>query len=658
MTIPWDTAGNVVQQSAPFFPVDRHHHAGPDEASRHTDPDDCFLVAPLGLVTIARTAGLQPVGTSEAVPEPPPASGLLVSLPNGAVQELPPGWVGVWARAEEPPPGPWVPLPPVALDAPGALGRALWTAEGWRRERLGFSERPGKRATALKTLNEIGIALSAERDPARLLDLILSRARHLVAADAGSLYLVEKDAQGNTYLRFALAQNESVIAPWKASLLPLTHNSVAGAVAQGNTVVVIDDAYALPADGPIHHDHSFDARFGYRTRSVVGIPLSTRDGEVLGVLQLINRKALTGVPLSDPQTATEVVPFSAADVELLRSLASQAAVSLENSRLYEDIQQLFEGFVHAAVTAIEQRDPTTSGHSFRVADGTLALARRVERLERGPWAGVRFSVEEVRELRYAALLHDFGKVGVRERVLTKANKLYEEQLEDLRHRFLFARMSHRAERFEAWLHATLQDPDGMRQRLPQLSDELQRELATFDTMLRTVLAANQPNVVAEGDFSTLETIRHWEFIDPSGVRHNLLTEGEMRALSLRRGSLNPEERVEIENHVTHSYRFLRTIPWTKDLARIPELAYGHHEKLDGSGYPRGLTGDAIPLGVRMMTIADIFDALTASDRPYKKAVPLEHALGILEAEAGAGKLDTTLVQLWIEARAWEDVRPQ
>jgi HD-GYP domain-containing protein (c-di-GMP phosphodiesterase class II) len=491
-----------------------------------------------------------------------------------------------------------------------------------------------------------------------LLDLILSRARHLVAADAGSLYLVEKDAQGNLYLCFTLAQNESVSAPWKASRLPLTQNSVAGAVAQGNTVMVIDDAYALPVDGPIHHDHSFDTRFGYRTRSVVGIPLATRDGEVLGVLQLINRKALAGVPLADPKTAAEVVPFSPADVELLRSLASQAAVSLENSRLYEGIQQLFEGFVHAAVTAIEQRDPTTSGHSFRVADGTLALARRVERLDRGPWAGVRFSVEEVRELRYAALLHDFGKVGVREKVLTKAHKLYEEQLENLRYRFLLARMSHRAERFETWLHAALQDPDGMRQRLPQLSAELRQELTTFDTMLRTVLAANQPNVVAEGDFSTLETIRQWEFIDSFGIRRNLLTAGEMQALSLRRGSLNPEERAEIESHVTNSYHFLRTIPWTKDLARVPELAYGHHEKLDGSGYPRGLAGDAIPLGVRMMTIADIFDALTASDRPYKKAMPLEVALGILEAEARAGKLDTTLVQLWIEARAWEDIRPQ
>jgi HD-GYP domain-containing protein (c-di-GMP phosphodiesterase class II) len=542
----------------------------------------------------------------------------------------------------------------LAVD-PAALGRALWTAEVWRRERCGLSHGLANRTQALQALNEIGMALSAERNPRRLLELILSRARHLVAADAGSLYLIEKDAQGTAYLRFTLAQNDSVTAPWQESLLPLTQESVAGNVAQNNTVVVIDDAYALPAGGSIRHDHSFDRRFGYHTRSMVGIPLTTRDGEVLGVLQLINRKSQAGVRLQDPQTASEVFAFSTADVELLRSLASQAAVSLENSRLYEDIQRLFEGFVKAAVTAIEQRDPTTSGHSFRVAEGTLSLATKVERLERGPWAGTRFSVEELRELRYAALLHDFGKVGVREKVLTKANKLYEEQLHDLRQRFMLVRAAHRAERLETWLRAALDDPVGIKQRLPQLRLELQQELANIDAMQRLVLTANQPDVVDGGNYPALETLRHWEFLDPLGMRHNLLTEVELRALSLHRGTLTPEERTEIESHVTHSYNFLRTIPWTKDLARVPELAYGHHEKLDGSGYPHGLVGDQIPLGVRMMTIVDIFDALTASDRPYKKALSPMYALGILEAEAREGKLDGTLVQLWIDSRAWEEI---
>jgi len=303
-----------------------------------------------------------------------------------------------------------------------------------------------------------------------------------------------------------LAQNDSISAPWKASVIPLNPHSVAGAVALRGEVVVVDDAYTLPADGWLHHDQSFDLRFHYRTRSLVGIPLSTREGEVLGVLQLINRKPRTGVPLAVPSVAQEVLPFSAADVELLRSLASQAAVSLENSRLYEDIQQLFEGFVRAAVIAIEQRDPTTSGHSFRVADGTLSLARRVARLERGPWAGVRFSTEELRELRYAALLHDFGKVAVRENVLTKTLKLFDEELVTLQGRFRLARASHRARCLQGWLQEALHDPEGMRQRLPHLEADLQRELADFDAMLQVVLHANQPNVTEEGDYSALEAI--------------------------------------------------------------------------------------------------------------------------------------------------------
>ena len=196
----------------------------------------------------------------------------------------------------------------------------------------------------------------------------------------------------------------------------------------------------------------------------------------------------------------------------------------------------------------------------------------------------------------------------------------------------------------------------MRQRLPHLYAELRQELGNLDTMRRAVEAANQPNISVDGNFSELHPIRHWEFAHPDGARFSLLTEGELQALSLRLGSLTGEERAEIESHVTHSYNFLRTIPWTRDLARVPMLAYGHHEKLDGSGYPRGLAGDEIPLGVRIMTIVDIYDALTASDRPYKRAMPLDRALGSLEAEARGGKLDASLVQLWIESRAWEDIR--
>ena len=613
------------------------------------------LIVPSAVIAVAETLKLELGSIRDTFPEPLPASGLVLCVPGMPIPPLTSGWAGVWARPESPPAGAWVPLSNVAVTDPQALEQALRAADAWRRERVQFSQHTLDRAEALKAVNEIGIALSSERDPDRLLELILTRARRLVAADAGSLYLIKKGEQQERYLYFALAQNDSIIAPWKASVIPLNPHSVAGAVAMRGEVVVVDDVYTLPADGWLHHDQSFDQRFHYRTRSVVGIPLSTREGEILGVLQLINRKARADVPLAAPGAAEEVLPFSAADVELLRSLASQAAVSLENSRLYEDIQQLFEGFVYAAVTAIEQRDPTTSGHSFRVADGTLSLARRVERLARGQWAGVRFSTEELRELRYAALLHDFGKVAVKENVLTKALKLFDDELATLQERFMLARASHRLGRLQGWLQEALRDPEGMRQRLPQLEVDLQGELANFDAMFQVVLHANQPNIIEAGDYSVLEAIGQREFIDPDGQQRPLLTDREVQILSLRRGNLTPHERQEIEKHVTHSFHFLRTIPWTRDLARVPDLAGRHHEKLDGSGYPQGLAADDIPLGTRMMTIADIYDALVARDRPYKKALPLERALSILEAEAKAGKLDTSLVQLWIEAKAWEDI---
>jgi HD-GYP domain-containing protein (c-di-GMP phosphodiesterase class II) len=613
------------------------------------------LIAPAEILANVDALKLALGSLWETFPEPLPANGLVVCLSGMPIPILPPGWAGVWARPERPPAGAWVPLPDVAVTDLQALGQALRAADAWRRERAQFSQHALDRAAALKVVNEIGIALSSERNQDRLLELILTRARHLVAADAGSLYLVKKSEPAYHYLYFALAQNDSISGPWKASVIPLNPHSVAGAVALRGEVVVVDDAYTLPSDGWLHHDQSFDQRFHYRTRSLVGIPLLTREGSVLGVLQLINRKPRAGVPLAIPSVAQEVLPFSAADVELLRSLASQAAVSLENSRLYEEIQQLFEGFVRAAVMAIEQRDPTTSGHSARVADGTIALARRVERLERGPWAGARFSDEGIRELRYAALLHDFGKVAIRENVLTKALKLFDEELATLQGRFRLARSSHRAKHLQDWLQVALHDPEGMRQRLPQMEADLQRELDEFDAMLQIVLHANQPNVTEEGDYSALAAIRQREFVDSDGQRHSLLTDREVQILSLRRGNLTLHERQEIEKHVTHSFNFLRTIPWTKDLARVPDLAGRHHEKLDGSGYPQGLTADDIPLGTRMMTIADIYDALVARDRPYKKALPLEHALSILETEAQAGKLDASLVHLWIEAKAWEDI---
>jgi HD-GYP domain-containing protein (c-di-GMP phosphodiesterase class II) len=307
--------------------------------------------------------------------------------------------------------------------------------------------------------------------------------------------------------------------------------------------------------------------------------------------------------------------------------------------LHEEIERLFEGFVQASVTAIEARDPTTAGHSGRVATFTIGLAQAVERAPPPAWRGVRFEAAALQQLRYAALLHDFGKVGVRENVLTKADKLHPHQLQLLQGRFELAR-------------ASLEN-DRLRARLAGRAEaEVEERLAELDACLEVVLVANRPAVLAEAASARLAELAGRTFTDWRGAAHPLLTGEELQLLSIPRGSLSEAERREIESHVTHTFRFLSQIPWTRALRRVPEIAYGHHEKLDGHGYPRSVAAPAIAVETRMMTIADIFDALTASDRPYKKALPIERALDILADEVKRGQVDASLFAVFVEARPW------
>src|SRR5256885_1730683 len=294
-----------------------------------------------------------------------------------------------------------------------------------------------ERTRELRELSEVGIALSTERDHSVLLTTILSKARELSRADAGSLYLLD-EVDGEKVLRWKLAQNDSIkVGAFEEMVLPITRRSLAGWVALTGDTLVIDDAYAIPADAEYSINRSFDEANHYLTRSMLVFPMVTHVGELVGVLQLINRRKLNAPEkLTAATVPSEVVPFDKETVELMRSLAAQAAVAVENNLLYKSIERLFEGFVTAAVTAIEQRDPTTSGHSFRVADLTVELARVVDRDDE-KYRDVRFTSEQVREIRYASLLHDFGKVGVREQVLVKEKKLYPLQLETLRNRFEF-----------------------------------------------------------------------------------------------------------------------------------------------------------------------------------------------------------------------------
>jgi response regulator RpfG family c-di-GMP phosphodiesterase len=349
-----------------------------------------------------------------------------------------------------------------------------------------------------------------------------------------------------------------------------------------------------------------------------------------------------------------VLPYDNRSVELVNALASQAAVAIENSILYEDIERLFEGFVTAAVTAIESRDPTTSGHSGRVATLTVGLAEAVDRTAHGKYRDVKFSRTQLRELRYAGLLHDFGKVGVREQVLVKQKKLYPWNLDLIRHRFAYllqgADLQYERERADYIRQHGQKDYDQAAARLDEIRRARREELQKF---LDSIVRANEPSLLAEGVIEELSQINDKKYMDFNGVERPLLHDDELRFLMIRKGNLDDEERREIESHVTHTYRFLEQIPWTRELKRIPDIAYGHHEKLNGRGYPRQVVAEEIPVQTRIMTISDIFDALTATDRPYKRAVPNERALDILVMEAKEGMLDQDLLEAFIQARVYE-----
>ena len=538
----------------------------------------------------------------------------------------------------------------------GAMRHASTLIDAYRAERLEQSS-----AFDLRELSRVGAALSTERNLDTLLELILSQAIRLSSSDAGSLYLMEQDAEGNpSMLRFKLAQNLTLPElPFSETTIPVDHASLAGYVAATGLPLMIADVYLLPEHVTYRQNRSFDEKFGYRTKSMLVLPMRTHRDETIGVVQLINRKREPTAILSTLAVVeAQVVPYDQRAADLVTALSAQAAVAIENSQLYEDIERLFEGFVTAAVTAIEARDPTTSGHSFRVATLTTNLAEAVDLAGEGPYRGVKFTREQLRELRYAGLLHDFGKVGVREQVLVKQKKLYGHDLTIVRHRFQLllqqADLEFERERAEHLIAHGGEDYTETAAHLDAIRTERRNELNRW---LDMVVRSNEPTILPEGTFDQLEEIHRQTYVDFDGAVRPLLSEDELRFLMINKGNLDPRERREIESHVTHTYRFLDQIPWTRELSGIPKIALGHHEKLNGTGYPRGATEADIPVQTRMMTIADIYDALTATDRPYKRAVTAERALDILNAEAKSGLIDPFLLTTFTQARVFSRVTP-
>lgn len=520
-----------------------------------------------------------------------------------------------------------------------------------------FLRESTERSELIEQLLAIGTALSSTHDLGELLNLILMKSREITCSDAGSVYLIDRSAEVPV-LWFKVAQNDSKPATsFREFAMPLTQNSLAGYVAMTGETLNIPDAYQLPTDLPYQLDRSFDRSINYRTCSVLVLPMQNQEQETIGVLQLINRKHRADIVLSDENAVANTQPYSDWEERVLRSLASQAAISIERNQLQESIENLFEGFVRASVQIIEARDPCTSGHSERVADLTVRLSQEASSITAGMLRSVHFNDRQIQEIRYAALLHDFGKVGVPEAILGKQKKLYPMQLEVVRNRFAVARRTLEMECAQTKFRHLVEHPSHIAkhphdsacphcQALDQLDTQLATAIAQLDYYWEVLLETNEPRVLAEEPLAQLKELAQHTYRDIDGLEKPLITSEEMMQLLVPRGNLTLEERDAIQSHVTHTYEFLKRIPWTKQLKDVPMIAYGHHEKLDGSGYPLGLKQSEIPLQSQIMAISDIYDALTAGDRPYKRGLPVTTAIKILRQESGQNKLNHELVDLF------------
>lgn len=468
-------------------------------------------------------------------------------------------------------------------------------------------------------LCNIGIELSAEKNIDNLLKYILKSCMSIANADAGSIYKV-KNVEGNPMLEFKYTENKSVDFPFQSFLLPLNKNSIAGACAYNKKIYnfqSMDDTFKTLG---IKHQKYFDESIGYCTQNMLAVPLINYEGECIGVMQLINKKN------HDRQLVTaedyeQIISFSKDDEEIIGALASQSAILIERSELYKNITLLIDSMTESLSRAIDQRDPVTGGHSQRVATYCLRLAKYVS--EKRP-SQYPYSEEGLRELYIAGLLHDVGKIGVPEKLLLKAHKLNESEMEAIYMRYKYMELLGKS-------------------KTPALTPP-----EPFSQLKEWVDRMNKANFLPDEDEQKLSDLAQIIWEDDDGSPLYFISPYELKALQIKRGNLTDEERECIQSHVLMSYELLKDICWTKDLKKVPEIAATHHEKLSGYGYPHGRKADELDTSCRIIAIADIYDALTAKDRPYKPALPIEKSLNIIQEEAERGALDPDLVVLFTE----------
>ena len=467
----------------------------------------------------------------------------------------------------------------------------------------------------------------------KILDTTLGSFVDLVRCDAASVYTVRKKSDGRQMLKFEAMITRSInLRGVPEHLRNLEFNiddsSMVGKTAAHRESVLLN---SISEEGQVSPYVAEILK--YPTRNIFSGPLITPRGDLVGVVQLLNKLPQDGL-LFDPHDFSPPPNFDEKDERLFSIISRQAALAIENSLLLEEQEHLIEGFVNACVTAIEARDPVTSGHSMRVSNYTVGLAEAVNRTDTGPLREIAFIPAQLRELRFASMLHDVGKIGVKEEILQKQKKLLPHELEiiGMRLKLMRAQMILLQETQKQNYRETISRIDSAGKRLIQASDPSVPRLLTFE-IVRDLRSLRVP--LEGGGFLTA------------------LTEEEAEKLSVARGTLSSSERLEIEGHVNKTFDILKMIPWSRGLEQVPEIAYKHHEKLDGSGYPERITADQIPPQTRMMTICDIFDALTASDRPYKLAMTGERALDIIAANVKAGKLDGDYFDVFVRAQLYD-----
>jgi HD-GYP domain-containing protein (c-di-GMP phosphodiesterase class II) len=504
----------------------------------------------------------------------------------------------------------------------------------------------------IKKLNKIGVALSSQTDLRILLEMILKEAREFTNSDAGSLYRREGDklifevAQNDTLDRRLSEKKREAFIPFP---LPLTKTSIAGYVALTGITLNIPDVYKLKGE-EYSFNCEYDVRNNYKTASMLVIPMKDHEGEIIGVLQLINAIDENG----------NIISYSKELQELISSLASQAAVAIRNAKLIEDIKNLFESLVKYSATAIDARSPHTAGHSRRVSELSVRVAKAINEEVDGPLSDVKFSPVEIEELRIAGWLHDIGKIGVREWVLEKANKLNADRMEAIGNRFQLIGEKMKSESLKKKMEVLekYHQSSAICHQISVIDEELNTAQKELDDEIEFLKRVNEPGFLKDEELERLKKIAGKKFLNSNGNEEPCLTEFEFVNLSVRKGNLTDEEYKIIQSHVVHTYNILKNIPFTKNLKNVPLIAATHHEMLNGGGYPHGLKDGQIPIQARIIGMVDVFDALTAADRPYKAAIPLDKALQILQFEAQDNRLDKRLVDLFIGKRLYEETPKQ